>query len=43
VEYKPSTTCKIIMACVALHNMATKARLPQPDVIAEDPEHPEVP
>ena len=30
------------MACSVLHNIAIRARLPAPDMLQEDPDHPEV-
>ena len=31
VRYEPGKACQIIMACIVLHNIAVKLRLPVPD------------
>ena len=36
-RYAPGKTCQIIMACVVLHNITVKLRLPVPDDDGEDP------
>ena len=31
VRYEPGNACQIIMACIVLHNIAVKLKLPVPD------------
>ena len=37
VRYAPGKACQINVACIVLHNIAVKLRLPVPDDDGEDP------
>ena len=37
LRYAPGKACQIIVACIVLHNIAVKLRLPVPDDDGEDP------
>ena len=38
LQYSPEKTCKMVVACVTLHNMCVKANLPPPDDQPPQPE-----